>query len=155
MSRSRSHRTGLTVAPNGTVLEVETEIPLEELPEPVKAALRRAAGGARIEEVSKEVTQWVVTLKKLDKPEISYEAEVVKNGREIELEFATDGTLLQEDDALDDDEDEDEDGDDNDEDEDEERVSLDDVPKAVRAALLKYAKGAEIEKIERDTEDRL
>jgi len=143
----------LTVAPNGTVLEVETEIPLEELPEPVKAALRRAAGGARIEEVSKEVTQWVVTLKKLDKPEISYEAEVVKNGREIELEFATDGTLLQEDDALDDDEDEDEDGDDNDEDEDEERVSLDDVPKAVRAALLKYAKGAEIEKIERDTED--
>jgi len=41
---------------------------------------------------------------------------------------------------------------DEDEDEDEERVSLDDVPKAVRAVILRYAKRAEIEEIERETE---
>ncbi|MBN2130360.1 MAG: PepSY-like domain-containing protein [Sedimentisphaerales bacterium] len=147
----------LTVTPDGTVLEVETEIALEELPQPVKAALRRAAGDAQIEEVSKEVTHWVVTLKKLEKPEVSYEAEVVKDGREMELEFAADGTLLQEDDDADHDEDADEDDDeddeDDDEDEDEERVSLDDVPKAVRATIQKRARNAEIEEIERDTEN--
>jgi len=148
----------LTVAPNGTVLEVETEIALEELPEPVKTALRRAAGGARIEEVSKEVTHWVVTLKKLETPEVSYEAEVVKDGREMELEFAADGTLLQEDDAdEDDDADHDEDADEHDEDEDEdkeeEHLSLDNVPRAVRATIRKRARGAEIEEIERETED--
>ena len=136
----------VTVAPNGTVIEVESEISVEELPDPVKAALRRAAQGAKIEEVSKEVTEWVVTLKKLDKPQVSYEAEVVKNGREIELAFAADGKPLQEEDDEDDDKDEDED-------EDEERVSLDDLPQAVRAAIMKRARGAEIEEIERETED--
>jgi len=138
----------VTVAPNGTVIEVESEISVEELPDPVKAALRRAAQGAKIEEVSKEVTEWVVTLKKLDKPQVSYEAEMVKNGREIELAFAADGKPLQEEDDEDDDDDKDED-----EDEDEERVSLDDLPQAVRAAIMKRARGAEIEEIERETED--
>jgi len=136
----------VTLAPNGTVLEVETQVALEELPDPVKAALRRAAGGAEIEEISKEVTHWVLTLKKLDAPEVSYEAQVVKDGREIELEFAADGALLPNDDDGDEDEDEDEG-------EDDERVSLDDVPRAVRATIQKHAKGAEIEEIERETED--
>jgi hypothetical protein len=146
----------VTVAPNGTVIEVESEISVDELPDPVKAALRRAARGGKVEEVSKEVTEWVVTLKKLDKPQVSYEAEVVKNGREMELGFTADGKLLQEDDDDEgDDGDEDEDGDDegDDEDEEEERVSLDDLPQAVRATILKYARNAEIEEIERETEN--
>jgi len=147
----------VTVAPNGTVIEVESEISVEELPDPVKAALRRAAQGAKIEEVSKEVTEWVVTLKKLDEPQVSYEAEVVKNGREIELAFAADGKLLPEEDddhEYGDNHEDDEDADDDeDEDEDDERVSLDDLPQAVRAAIMKRARGAEIEEIERETED--
>jgi len=67
----------------------------------------------------------------------------------IELRMSPEGKVLgpeEDDDDADADEDEDED-------EDEERVSLDDVPKAVRATIQRRAKGAEIEEIERATED--
>jgi len=105
----------VTVAPDGTIVEVETEISLDDLPAAVKAAILAAADGAQVEEVSKEVTYAVVTLVELEEPQTSYEVELVKDGNEVEIEVAADGTVL----SLEaKDEDEDHDNDDEDEDDD-------------------------------------
>lgn len=113
----------VTVAPDGTIVEIETEISLDDVPAAVKAAILAAADGAKVEEVSKEVTYAVVTLVKLKEPQTSYEAELVKDGKEVEIEVAADGTVLameaeDEDEDRDDDDDEDEDEDDDDDDDD-------------------------------------
>ena len=66
-----------------------------------------------------------------------YEADVVLDGKEVEVKVAADGTVLGKEA---DDEDEDDDADDADEEEDDEedvQVSLADVPEAVKATILK------------------
>ena len=85
----------LTVAPDGTLVEVETEMDLEGLPKLVAEAIAKAAKGATVKEVSNEVTYAVVKLVKLDEPETSYEAELSKDGAECEIEVAADGTILE------------------------------------------------------------
>jgi uncharacterized membrane protein YkoI len=134
----------LTVALDGTIVEVETEVAMDSLPAAVAAALAQAAEGAEVKEISKEVTYWVITLKRLDAPETTYEAELIKDGKEIEIEVAADGTILEQ-------EVKDDDGDDDDEDE--EKVSIDEVPAAVQSTILKEAAGGTIKEIERETED--
>ncbi len=86
----------VTVAPDGTIVEVETEVAVGELPQAVKDAVALAAEGAEIKEAEKEVTYAVVTLVKLDDPTTSYEVELIKNGKECEIEVAADGTILEE-----------------------------------------------------------
>jgi hypothetical protein len=88
----------LTISADGKIIEKETEIPAGELPAAVKAAIEGAYEGGEIEEVTKEVTYWVVTLSKLETPETTYEVEVVKDGKEIEIELAADGTILEQED---------------------------------------------------------
>ena len=62
--------------------------------------------------------------------------------------------LFEEDSDDEEDEDEDEeDEDDEDEDDDEDEVSIKEVPKTVRATILKHARGGAIEEIERENED--
>ena len=103
----------VTVSPDGVILEVETEIPRAELPKAVADALAKAAEGAEVEEIVREETRAVVRdgkVVKLDEPKITYESELRKDGRETEIEFAADGTVLETDDE-DDDGDDDEDGD--------------------------------------------
>lgn len=85
----------VAVAPDGTILEVETEITLQDLPEAVAQAIAEAAEGATIKEVSREVTYAVVKLVSLDQPQTSYEAELSKQGAECEIEVAEDGTILE------------------------------------------------------------
>jgi len=84
-----------TLAADGTLVEVETEMTVEDLPEPVAKAIEKAAGGATIKEVEKEVTYAVVKLVKLDEPQTSYEAELSREGAECEIEVAADGTILE------------------------------------------------------------
>lgn len=132
----------VTVAPDGTIIETESEVAVDGLPDAVKAAILKAAGGAEIEEVMEEVTYWVVTLKKLETPETTYEAELIKDGKEIEIEVAADGTILEQK-VKDDDED----------DEDEEEVLINQVPAAVKATILEEAQGGTIKEIERETKD--
>lgn len=135
----------VTVAPDGTIIEIESEVTIDGLPDAVKAAIIKAAEGAEIEEVKEEVTYWVVTLRKLEIPETTYEAELIKDGKEIEIELAADGTILELEVKDDDDEEDD--------DEDEEQVSIDEVPAAVKATILEEAQGGTIKEIERETED--
>jgi len=96
----------LTVAPDGTIVEEEQE-GVENLPDAVKAAI----AGAEVHEVNRQVAYWVITLKKLDKPKVTYEVELKQNGQKMEIEFAADGTILKKE-VKKEDEDEDEDEDD-------------------------------------------
>lgn len=85
----------VTVAPDGTIVEVETEVAVENLPQAVAKAITQAGGGAKIKEAGKEVTYAVVRLVKLDTPRITYEAELIKDGKTSEIEVAEDGTVLE------------------------------------------------------------
>ncbi len=153
----------LTIAPDGTLVEVEDEIAIDELPDAVKSAIAQAAAGAQIEEVKREVTYYIVTLKKLEIPETTYEAEFIENGKEVEIEFAADGTVLEQEigdkdednhDCDDDDEDDDDcDDDEDDDDEDEEQLSIDEVPAAVKTTILSQVQGGTVKEIEREDEN--
>ena len=127
-------------------MDGETEVSIKEVPAAVKATLLAEAKGGTIEEIEMET----------ENGRTVYEADVIIDGQEVEIQVAPDGTLLgkeiedNDDDEGDDDDDE---GDDEDEDEDEEEVSLDDVPAAVKATILKEAAGAEIEEVVKETED--
>jgi len=124
-------------------MDGETEVSIDKVPAAVKATILAEAEGGTIGEIEMET----------ENGRTVYEADVIIDGREIEIQVAPDGTLLgteTEDDEGDDDEDE---GDDDDEDEDEEEVSLDAVPAAVKATILKEAAGAEIEEVVKETED--
>ena len=116
-------------------LDGETKVPIEEIPPAVKATIFAEAKGGTIEEIEMET----------EDGKTIYEAEVIIDGQEIEIEVAPDGTLLGK--EIEDNED------DGDEDEDEEEVSLEEVPEAVKATILKEAGGAEIEEVVKETED--
>jgi hypothetical protein len=84
-----------TLAADGMLVEVETEMTVEDLPEAVAKAIENAAQGATIKEVEKEVTYAVVKLVKLDVPQTSYGAELSREGAECEIEVAADGAILE------------------------------------------------------------
>lgn len=92
----------LTVTPDGTVIEEEQEITVTDLP----AAAQQAVSGATVKEVSKEITYYSIKDKMLEKlavPELSYSAEVEKDGKVTEMEFKADGTVVKEEAGDDDD----------------------------------------------------
>ncbi|MBN2312326.1 MAG: PepSY-like domain-containing protein [Sedimentisphaerales bacterium] len=117
-------------------LDGEKEFTLDELPAAVKATILAEANGAPIQEIEMET----------ENGKTVYEAEVIINGQEVEFVVAPDGTLLGK-------EIEDEDDDDADDDEEEVEISLDDVPAAVKATMLKEAAGAVIEEVVKETEN--
>jgi uncharacterized membrane protein YkoI len=143
----------VTVAPDGTIVDVGTEVAIDGLPAAVKAAIAQAAANAEIKEVKQETTYYIVTLKKLETPQISYEAEFIKDGKKVEVELAADGTISKqevEDKECKDDEDKGK-GKDKDKDEDEQQVSIEQVPAAVKTTI--EAQGGTIKKLERETEN--
>ncbi len=122
----------------------EEEITLDQAPAAVQATIKAEAQGGTIKEIERET----------ENGKTVYEAEVIINGQEVEIEVAPDGTLLgKEIENADDDKDKDEGDDDNDNDEDEEEVTLDEAPAAVKATILAQAQGGAIKEIERETED--
>jgi uncharacterized membrane protein YkoI len=124
-------------------MDAETEVSIEEVPDAVRATIDAEAKGGTIGEIEMET----------ENGRTVYEADAIIDGQEVEIQVASDGTLLgkeTEDDEGDYDDDE---GDNEDEDEDEEEVSLDAVPAAVKATILKEAAGAEIEEVVKETED--
>ncbi|HUW20972.1 MAG TPA: PepSY-like domain-containing protein [Sedimentisphaerales bacterium] len=146
--KQNGEKVELTVAPDGTIVEVQSEVAMANLPPAVAAAITQAAESAKIKEISQEVTYWVVVLKKLDAPETTYEAELIKDGKKSEIEVAADGTILEQSEwkgerAKKDDDDENE----------EEKLSIDQVPAAVKSTIVKEAAGGTIKEIETETED--
>lgn len=114
----------------------ETEVSIDKVPAAARATIEAEAKGGTIEEIEMET----------ENGQTVYEADVIIDGQEVDIQVAPDGTLLGK--ETEDDEDDDDEGD-----EDEEEVSLDDVPAAVKATILKEAAGAEIEEVVKETED--
>jgi len=133
---------GLAIAAWSGGSKSEERVSLDQVPAAVKATILDAAKGGTIKEIERE-TKGDRTI---------YEAEIVIGGKVLEVEIAPDGKVLgweAEDDEDEDEDDEDEvEGDDDDDDDDEVRVSLDQLPAAVRATILKEAKGGKIKEIE-------
>jgi len=133
-------------ADEGGKCEKEKRVTLDQVPAAVKATILKEAKGAKIKELEKEVK----------KGKVVYEAEFIADGKEIEIKVAPDGKLLErevEDEEHREKEGRHEDDDDDDDDDDGERevkVTLDQVPAAVKAAILKAAGGAKIKEIEKE-----
>ena len=84
----------LTISPDGKIIEKESEVTMDDLPPAVKAAIAKASKGGQVKEIEQETTYYVVTLKKLETPLVTYEAEIIIDGKESEIKFASDGKLL-------------------------------------------------------------
>jgi len=115
--------------------EDEQKVSLEQVPAAVKATILKEAQGGTIKEIERE-TKHGRTI---------YEAEVLLEGKELEIKVAPDGTLLKK--ECEHEEEGEEEG--------EEEVSLDQIPAAARQALLAAAGGAKIVEVERETEHGL
>ncbi len=109
----------------------EEKVTLDQVPAAVKATILREAGAAKITEIEREVEDGKVV----------YEAEVLIDGKEFDIEVAADGALLGK-------EVEDDSGDENDT-----VISIDELPPAAHAALIRHAGKHEIAKVERERDD--
>ncbi len=127
------------VTPTGDLVEIEEQVGADAVPAAVLEAARKAAGkDAKLAFEKKTMILYEVKFQKGDR---RYELLLTPDARRVEEEIEKGRS-----------EDDDE-GDEDDGGEDEEQISIDAVPKAVKAAILKHAKGAEIKEIERDSED--
>ncbi|MCH8804501.1 MAG: PepSY-like domain-containing protein [Planctomycetes bacterium] len=106
----------------------EQEVTLDQVPAAVKATILKESAGGKITEIERETKNGKVT----------YEAEFMLNGQEIEIKIAPDGTLLGREVE--------------DEGDDEDDLTLDQVPGPARAALLRLAGDAKIVEVEREKE---
>jgi uncharacterized membrane protein YkoI len=132
------------VAADGKLLEREMEVALKDVPAAARETILKEAAGSKVAEVEKVVAGDRVT----------YEAEWKADGKEIEITVSPAGKVLgREVEDEDDDEDDDDDKSAREEkhEDGEVDVTLDQVPDAVRATILKEAAGHKIEEIERET----
>jgi uncharacterized membrane protein YkoI len=92
------------IAPDGTIVEIETEIAMKDVPVPAAEAVQAADPDAKIEEVKKieiravikkTLADWPAPLVKLDKAKIVYEAELKKGDKEGEITVAADGKVVE------------------------------------------------------------
>jgi hypothetical protein len=81
------------VAEDGTVMEVESDETIETVPAAVAATIK--AQNAEVKEISKEVEYAKVQVVKLNTPETTYSAEIIKDGKKIEIEIAADGKIIE------------------------------------------------------------
>jgi len=106
----------------------EEEVTLEQVPAAVKETILKEAAGAEITEIERETKNGKTV----------YEAEFLRDGREIEIKVGPDGTLLGREIEH--------------EGDDEDDLTIDQVPEPARGALLKLAGRAKIVKAERERE---
>jgi uncharacterized membrane protein YkoI len=143
-----------SIAPDGTIIGVETKVGKETLPDTVAKALSKAAEGAEIKGIDKEVIYFVIKPVKLDAPETTYEAKLTKDGNECEVKLAANGTILDKS-AWQKPEGKNEGkcGDNEDQKKDEQKVSIDQVPPAVKATILGQAGNGTVKEIEQENKD--
>jgi hypothetical protein len=77
---------------DGTVMGVESVEVMDTLPAAVAQAIK--AQNAKVKKVEKEIEYAQLKVVKLDTPVTSYEAEIIKDGKETEIKIAADGTIL-------------------------------------------------------------
>lgn len=106
-------------------------IKLTDLPEAVQKAIKDFARGGEIKEVEKVCRG----------PEMWYEAEVLKEGKEWDLMIGQDGSILE---AKEEKEEEEE----KEEGEEEKEIKLEELPEPVKKTIAEVAKGSEIKELE-------
>ncbi len=104
----------------GAADEQEEAVTLDQVPDPVKATILTESAGGRITEIERETRNGNVV----------YEAEFVRDGQEIEIRIAPDGTVLGREVER-------------------PRLTLESIPAPAREALLRLANGARIVGLER------
>jgi hypothetical protein len=82
----------VTIAEDGTAIDAEYTEAMDTVPPAVAAAIK--AQNAEVKEVVRVVEYAQIKVVKLATPVTSYEAEIVKDGRKMEVEFAADGKIL-------------------------------------------------------------
>jgi hypothetical protein len=82
----------VNVGEDGTVIEVETTVDMNALPDAVKKTLK--AQDVKVPTVDKAVTYFELKLVKLDAPVTTYEAKISKDGKESEIKIAADGKIM-------------------------------------------------------------
>ena len=127
----------------GDLVEIEEQIDNAGVPAAVRKMARKAAG--KNAELFFEKKTMILYEVKFQKKDSRHELLLAPDGRRVEEQVEK---KAGKDNPGDDDQ-----GDEEDEDEDDKQVSISNVPKRVKAAILKQAKGGEIEKIEREKED--
>jgi len=113
----------VTVAPDGTIVEVSTAVEAKDVPGAALAAIQKAAEGGRVAQISKDETRAEPKdgkFARLDSPMVAYWAEFKKGELTGEVIVASDGTVLEISTA----------------------VEARDVPEAALAAIRKAADGA-------------
>ncbi len=110
-------------------LWVDEEVSINQVPEAVRQTILRIVGHGMIDEIEME-TEDGVTI---------YEADLVVDGKDIEIRVAVDGTLLGRHRAR--------------HHGDADRFTVDQLPEAARATLRRLARGAKLIKAERERED--
>jgi hypothetical protein len=78
---------------DGTVAKVETDETLDAVPAAVAQAFK--AQGGEVNEVKKGLEYAQLKLVKLDTPITTYEAEITKDGKKIEIKVAADGKIIE------------------------------------------------------------
>lgn len=106
----------------------DEKVSLDQLPPAVKATILKEAAGAEITEIEREMKNGKTV----------YEAEFLRDGREIEIMVGPDGTLLGREVEH--------------EDDDEDDITVDQIPGPARRALQQLAGDAKILKAEREKE---
>ena len=81
------------VAKDGTVLEVESDENIENVPAAVAETIK--AQNAELKDIDKEVEYARMQVVKLDSPITTYSAEIIKDGKRIEIEIAPDGKIVE------------------------------------------------------------
>jgi uncharacterized membrane protein YkoI len=87
-----SRESEVTIAEDGTAIDAEYTEAMDTVPPAVAAAIK--AQNAEVKEVVRVVEYAQIKVVKLATPVTSYEAEIVKDGRKMEVEFAADGKIL-------------------------------------------------------------
>jgi len=121
---------GLLLVPVLNAVGGEEEgLTLDQVPEAVRATILREAAGAKITEIERET----------ENGKTVFEADFLRDGQEIEIQVAPDGTLLGKEIEQ--------------EDDDEEGIPIDQVPEPARKALRELAGPGTVLRAERDSED--
>jgi len=87
-----SKEADVTVSEDGTAINAEYTETMDAMPPAVADAIK--AQKAEIKEVVRVVEYAQIKVVKLDAPVTSYEAEVVKDGKKMEMTIAADGKIL-------------------------------------------------------------
>jgi hypothetical protein len=88
----------IEVASCGTIIEVETEIQMKDVPDAAAKAIMAAAEGGKVDEVKKVEARAEIKggkVAKFDAVKITYEAEIKKGDQKGEIEVAADGTVVE------------------------------------------------------------